>query len=192
MSDLTVVFVALSALGLLVAVLAALLSRARGRTPGKAWYSPDVLILVTALVAVSAGFVAAVVGFSTHAEYGIALAVRIEGLWNSHMPGHSEALWGFDPDNSRLRAPFLYLAMVVGMVAKTTWDAIEVRRSHGRIRLDPWAAVRPLLVSPIVFQAILSTKEAVVLDAVTLTFAFQNGFTWQTLLGRVLSAAPRK
>jgi hypothetical protein len=79
----------------------------------------------------------------------------------------------------------LFFAMIMGMVSKFLWDAIELRRlktiqsRRTRLQLDLWDFVQPLLVSGIVFAFVLANTGKI--SAPALLFSYQNGFFWQTI-----------
>lgn len=83
-----------------------------------------------------------------------------------------------------------FIVMVAGMIAKAFFDYInsqETRRAKEVLQ----QAVVPVLVSPIVFLGLMQTSNLTTTTAtsaqaymVFLCIAFQNGFFWQTLLGR--------
>jgi DMSO reductase anchor subunit len=89
---------------------------------------------------------------------------------------------------SPLKELIFFAAMILGMVAKYFWDLIEERRKttpddrSGRrpLHFDTWEFIQPLLVSGIVFAALLSMLKELTLPSVLLSF--QNGFFWQTVL----------
>lgn len=86
----------------------------------------------------------------------------------------------------------MFAAMLLGMAAKYLWEAIERRRDKiknskqegSRISLDFdfWDFVQPVLVSAIVFSAVLTANRQISFDAVL--FSFQNGFFWQSVFTR--------
>jgi len=95
----------------------------------------------------------------------------------------SKPWWSTSPWQELL----LFLAMILGMTAKTVWDAIEARRTRMRrasgdrgLRIDPWEFAQPMLVSVIVFGAVIGAKQPAGIPG--LVFSFQNGFFWQTVL----------
>jgi hypothetical protein len=87
------------------------------------------------------------------------------------------------------RELLLFAAMWLGMSAKYLWDLIEVRRKKNAalpegqrpvgIEFDIWDFAQPLLVSAIIFGAVLATVREV--DPTSFLFSFQNGFFWQTV-----------
>lgn len=84
----------------------------------------------------------------------------------------------------------LFAAMLLGMVSKALWDAFEARRGRMHVKLDPYSLVKPALVSPIVFLLVWKATELERLDVMAVCFSYQNGFTWQALLGRTLVPLP--
>jgi hypothetical protein len=77
-----------------------------------------------------------------------------------------------------------FLSMVLGMFAHTTWDAITKRRGGKAPIFDKWLYLRPALVAPIIFLAVLKLVGGRSFDAAALLLSFQNGFFWQTVLSR--------
>jgi hypothetical protein len=77
-----------------------------------------------------------------------------------------------------------FVAMVTGMFAHTTWDAISKRRGRTEPSLDKWLYFRPALVAPIIFIAVLKLVGGGSFDIEALLLSFQNGFFWQTVLSR--------
>jgi hypothetical protein len=107
--------------------------------------------------------------------------VSVEGL----LPGPRAEDQG---SHGVVRGLGLFVLTIAGMGAKTLWDAIDARRApRRRLNIDPWQFAKPMLVSPIVFLVVWKNS-AQAMDLSTLCLAFQNGFTWQTLLGKTLVA----
>jgi divalent metal cation (Fe/Co/Zn/Cd) transporter len=86
------------------------------------------------------------------------------------------------------------VVMIAGMAAKYFFDLIEARRrrksagdSRARLRFDRWDFAQPFLVSLIVFGSFWSGHGDDVLSLNWLIMSFQNGFFWQTLLGKQAS-----
>jgi hypothetical protein len=77
-----------------------------------------------------------------------------------------------------------FAAMVVGMFAHTTWDAISKRRGGKSPAFDKWLYLRPALVAPIIFIAVLKLVGGSSFDFEALLLSFQNGFFWQTVLSK--------
>lgn len=77
-----------------------------------------------------------------------------------------------------------FCAMVAGMFAHTTWDAISKRRSRKPPVFDKWLYLRPALVAPIIFIAVLKLVGGSNFDFAALLLSFQNGFFWQTVLSK--------
>jgi hypothetical protein len=75
-----------------------------------------------------------------------------------------------------------FAAMVAGMLAQTVWDALHKRQPNQAPTFDKWEFVKPGLVAPIVFIAVYQTISDPAFKVMTLLFAFQNGFFWQTVL----------
>jgi len=78
----------------------------------------------------------------------------------------------------------LFLAMVLGMIAKAVWDQTE----NNRLLPTAVQLARPVLISPITFSAFLAAvyveRERVTVSLTSLLFAFQIGFMWQHVLER--------
>lgn len=77
-----------------------------------------------------------------------------------------------------------FACMILGMFAKVVWDALETIGDNDPVKLNFRSLFKPALVSPIVFIAVLQTVNNG-LSILFLCFAFQNGFFWQTILGKV-------
>lgn len=77
-----------------------------------------------------------------------------------------------------------FVAMVVGMFAHTTWDAINKRKAGKDPVFDRWLYFRPALVAPIIFIAVLKLVGGSSFDFAALLLSFQNGFFWQTVLSK--------
>jgi hypothetical protein len=81
---------------------------------------------------------------------------------------------------------WLFLAMVIGMIAKALHDMINsvtVATFKEHLR----SIVTPILVSPIVFLGLMSSAEVSVDQKrfiILLFLAFQNGFFWKTVLDK--------
>ncbi len=79
----------------------------------------------------------------------------------------------------------LFLAMVLGMLAKAVWDETD----RGRLRPRPVKLVRPLLISPIAFSAFWGTMYLQMgsagISVTMVLYAFQIGFMWQHVLEKV-------
>jgi hypothetical protein len=95
------------------------------------------------------------------------------------------ALFSRAPDVARGAVHFSL--MLLGMFAKTLWDALENRKTGQPPDVDPWNLVKPALVSPMLFAAVWQSTGRD-LSVLTCSFAFQNGFMWQTFLGKVVGA----
>jgi hypothetical protein len=87
-----------------------------------------------------------------------------------------------------------FAVMILGMVCRTLSQAIEQRRvltvadkSTQPIGIDKWDMIYPFLVSFITFGGLLSQIREQTMGLTMLVFAFQNGFFWQTLIGRLES-----
>jgi hypothetical protein len=90
-----------------------------------------------------------------------------------------------------------FAVMILGMVCRTLSQAIEQRRvltvadkSSHPIGIDKWDMIYPFLVSFITFGGLLSQIREQTMGLTMLVFAFQNGFFWQTLIGRLESTKP--
>lgn len=75
----------------------------------------------------------------------------------------------------------LYFIMLVGMAAKYFFDAIG---EGNKLMFQKWQFFKPMLVSPLVFGAIYGSFGENTSILLLLTFAFQNGFFWQTILAK--------
>lgn len=91
-----------------------------------------------------------------------------------------ELLRGVDPRDAAL----LFIAMCLGMALKVLWDAIEAKQGKNPLPLSFWNFARPVVVAPMVFLLVWEATDAQNMSILTLCFAYQNGFTWQTLLGK--------
>jgi hypothetical protein len=79
---------------------------------------------------------------------------------------------------------FTFLAMVVGMAAKSVVDLLD-SWSTAELRAEIRKAIIPLFVSPIVYLSLIKSADFNITsnrEFLTLMFlAFQNGFFWQTV-----------
>jgi len=73
----------------------------------------------------------------------------------------------------------LYFVMLLGMAAKYFYDAIG---EGSTLNFQKWQLIKPMLVSPIVFAAIYGMFAEESSRVLLLTFSFQNGFFWKTVL----------
>ena len=78
----------------------------------------------------------------------------------------------------------LYFVMLLGMAAKYFYDAIG---EGNTFNFQKWQLIKPMLVSPIVFAAIYGMLAEESSKLLLLTFSFQNGFFWKTVLDRKAS-----
>jgi hypothetical protein len=99
-------------------------------------------------------------------------------------------------DRSPWKQLLLFLLMIAGMVCRTVSQAIELRReipastrAGAPLSIDKWDLVYPFLVSFLTFGAIMAQIGSQIISLPALVFAFQNGFFWQTLIGRPLPKA---
>ena len=78
----------------------------------------------------------------------------------------------------------VYLAMILGMVAKTFFD-------HFTKNLDLHLGnfLIPLLVSPLVYGVVFNAAKSAADTVTILIFGFQNGFFWQTVFGELAKHA---
>ncbi|WP_146188884.1 hypothetical protein [Albidovulum aquaemixtae] len=113
----------------------------------------------------------------------------------AHAQGVDDGMPG-ETGTSNLTATIVYslafLAIILGMVAKTVYDMLGDGRSF--VLSDVLRnLVRSFVVAPITYLAFLQFGQfSVVSDAnviVGICFAFQNGFFWQTVLERPSPAA---
>ena len=73
----------------------------------------------------------------------------------------------------------IFVAMILGMVAKTTFDSLTMA-----VPFEWRKFLIPLLVSPIVYGSVLQFTQNSSTDRILmLIFGFQNGFFWQDVLG---------
>lgn len=74
----------------------------------------------------------------------------------------------------------LFLTMIIGMLAKTTYDVLtQSADATGTIQ----EYIIPVLISPIAFGSVLNAaSKGMKIDISTYIFAFQNGFFWKTVL----------
>ncbi|MBG1269973.1 hypothetical protein [Nostoc sp. WHI] len=86
---------------------------------------------------------------------------------------------------------FQFSCMLLGMCSKAIWDAIENREESKPIKINSWVLLKPALVSPIVFISVLQNSSLEV-STLILCFAFQNGFFWQTVLGKAEASRPKQ
>lgn len=83
--------------------------------------------------------------------------------------------------------------MLAGMAGKYVFDAIEVRRKkkaaqegNQKLELDRWDFFQPFIIAFIVFGSFWQLHGEEALDVNWLVISFQNGFFWQTILGKSL------
>lgn len=80
----------------------------------------------------------------------------------------------------------LFICMILGMLAKTLWDAIENRNSSSSVNIDLWNLVKPMLISPIIFGAVMAIQADNSPNSLpTYLLSFQNGFMWQTIFSKI-------
>ncbi len=92
----------------------------------------------------------------------------------------------------------LYIATVLGIVGNHFFVQIKGVKERGKQpKLKVLPVVKPLIISPIIFIAILTqfNQMGVKYDTLTalvtqLGLAFQNGFFWKTILDQVESGKP--
>ena len=76
----------------------------------------------------------------------------------------------------------LFVAMILGMLAKTVHDNLEAGiRMDSILQTD---VLLPVLVSPIVFGGIYGMIRETPRNVGTFIFAFQNGFFWKAIFGQ--------
>jgi hypothetical protein len=93
---------------------------------------------------------------------------------------------------STLSTILLYLAMVIGMIAKAMWDQTE----EGNTIIPPTATfLKPILISPITFSAfwgpLYVQQGNVDISLTSALYAFQIGFMWQHVLERKFGGTPK-
>jgi hypothetical protein len=71
--------------------------------------------------------------------------------------------------------------MVLGMASKYLFDVI-CEKKRRRIAFNKWQFLKPFLVSPIIFGAILSQVPENISAFMLFLISYQNGFFWHTLL----------
>ena len=117
--------------------------------------------------------------------------------------GYSLHRWfGYLNDNL-IKAPFtvsegwtlggLYLATVLGIAGQHVFIQIKGLGEAGRQKRLKWLPLlKPLVISPLIFLAVLSQLTKMGVQANTLTavvtqfaVAFQNGFFWKTIMEHV-------
>ena len=81
--------------------------------------------------------------------------------------------------------------MIAGMAGKYFFDAIEKRRKRkaegnnvAGIEFDQWDFFQPFIVAFGVFGLFWESYGYEALDVGWLVISFQNGFFWQTVLGK--------
>lgn len=87
----------------------------------------------------------------------------------------------------------LYLATVLGIVGNHFFGQIKGVHERGKQpKLKVFPVLKPLIISPIIFIAVLSqfNQMGVQIDSATaivtqLGLAFQNGFFWKTILDQI-------
>ncbi len=82
----------------------------------------------------------------------------------------------------------MFFSMLVGIASKYLFDLIGEKRRR-RLAFNKWQFLRPFLVSPIIFLAILSQVPENIPAHMLFIISYQNGFFWQTLLYK---AEPQK
>lgn len=76
-----------------------------------------------------------------------------------------------------------FVAMIVGMLCQTIFDAIKTRKTGTAPVIDRWQIATPLLVSPMIFASVYSQLPASPeVRLLSLVLCFQNGFFWQDLM----------
>jgi len=81
-------------------------------------------------------------------------------------------------EESRSGELFLFLFMIIGMLARQIFYSIRDGKAHINITV----LFKPILVAPIVFLITWGIAEKMKIDAViTYCFAFQNGFFWEII-----------
>jgi hypothetical protein len=78
----------------------------------------------------------------------------------------------------------MFFAMVLGMASKYLFDVIGEKKRR-RIAFNKWQFLKPFLVSPIIFGAILSQVPENISAFMLFLISYQNGFFWHTLLYKV-------
>jgi len=82
----------------------------------------------------------------------------------------------------------MFFAMLLGMASKYLFDLIG-EKSRRRITFNKWQFIKPFLVSPIIFGAILFQVPENISAFMLFLISYQNGFFWHTLLYK---AGPEK
>lgn len=152
--------------------------------------TPLTLSASAAVMLTSAGLAIALAGSGALLQSGTTvIEVPLRYHAPAGQPSFKDLLVRVDSFSVRQQCA-LFLAMIGGMLGKVLFDAIGASRSRrSALRIDAWAVVRPILVSPIVFAAICGMRGNEGLDLVLVCFSFQNGFMWQTILGYSTSRA---
>ncbi|MCU0285579.1 MAG: hypothetical protein MUF15_04180 [Acidobacteria bacterium] len=78
----------------------------------------------------------------------------------------------------------MFFAMLLGMASKYLFDLIG-EKNRRRITFNKWQFLKPFLVSPIIFGAILSQVPENISAFMLFLISYQNGFFWHTLLYKV-------
>lgn len=78
----------------------------------------------------------------------------------------------------------LYFVMLIGMASKYLFDAIG-DKNRKKIKFNKWQFLKPFLVSPMIFAAVLSIIPGSGSVFLLLIFSYQNGFFWQTILYKI-------
>jgi hypothetical protein len=70
--------------------------------------------------------------------------------------------------------------MITGILSKFFWDSIT---ESGEFQFQNWPnqLLKPLVVSPLLFEAVFFLARETTPSYFLLIFAYQNGFFWQTV-----------
>ena len=77
-----------------------------------------------------------------------------------------------------------FAAMIAGILAKWILDGVEIRKAGAELPLDLYGLIAPLVVSPIIFAAVLALARTSSSGIDIVFMSFQNGFFWKTVLKR--------
>jgi H+/Cl- antiporter ClcA len=86
-----------------------------------------------------------------------------------------------DLEDLALKDIGMFFAMLLGMASKYLLDLIGEKKRR-RIAFKKWQFLKPFLVAPITFSAILSQVPENISVFMLFLISYQNGFFWHTLL----------
>lgn len=76
----------------------------------------------------------------------------------------------------------LFVSMLLGIIGRAYYELLEAREAGRDVRFSLLPLVRAAIVAPIVFLGVLNFSNFE-LSLLTVCFSFQNGFSWQALVG---------